>query len=200
VALLAPFQAGGVDKAIPIAIAATLFALEAYARRNVWLAFPANILYLISYFTLLNELNVDEPQYFGIGAALLGMLMHFLLVRAKSQMGAFTMGMLSQLALLGTTFIQMVSTNQLSFFFVLFIQSMVILAYGIIMRSRSLVIAPIGFAVLGTVTVLYSALKDLSIVLIVGVTGIILLALGILAVLMRERITTLAERFSDWDA
>ena len=200
VGLLSPFQSGNAEKAIPIAIAATLFALEAYARKNVWLAFPANGLYLISYFTLLNELNVDEPQYFGIGAALLGMLMHFLLVRAKSQMGAFTMGMLSQLALLGTTFLQMVSTNQLSFFFVLFIQSMVILAYGIIMRSRSLVIAPIGFAVLGTVTVLYSALKDLSIVLIVGVTGIILLALGILAVLMRERITTLAERFSDWDA
>jgi hypothetical protein len=48
--------------------------------------------------------------------------------------------------------------------------------------------------------VLYSALKDLSLVVIIGVTGLILLSLGILAVLMRERITTLAERFSDWDA
>ena len=200
VALAAPFQDGDAEKTIPIAIAATLFAVEAYARKNVWLAFPANALYLISYFTLLVELNVDEPQYFSIGAALLGILMHYLLVRANSKTGAFIMGMVSQLALLGTTYIQMTSTSKLSFFFVLFTQCMLILIYGILMRSRSLVIAPISFAVLGVITVLYSALKDLSLVVIIGVTGIILLVLGVLAVLMRERITTLAERFSDWNA
>jgi hypothetical protein len=200
VAIAAPFQDGNAEKAIPIAIAATFFAVEAYARKNVWLAFPANTLYLISYFTLLVELNVDEPQYFSIGAALLGMLMHYLLVQANSKTGAFTMGMVSQLVLLGTTYIQMTSTSKLSFFFVLFTQSMLILIYGIPMRSRSLVIAPISFAVLGVSTVLYSALKDLSLVVIIGVTGISLLVLGILAVLMRERITTLAERFSDWNA
>jgi hypothetical protein len=43
-------------------------------------------------------------------------------------------------------------------------------------------------------------LKDLSLVVIIGVTGIALLGLGILAVIMRERITTLAERFSDWNS
>ena len=32
------------------------------------------------------------------------------------------------------------------------------------------------------------------------IRGVILLSLGILAVVMRERITTLAERFSDWEA
>ena len=200
VALTAPYQAGGIGKAIPIAIAATLFASEAYARRNVWLAFPANALYLISYFTLLLELDVDEPQYFSIGAALLGMVMHYLLVRAKGRTGAFVMGMISQFVLLGTTYLQMVSTSQLGFFFVLFVQSLVILVYGIVMRSRSLVIAPIVFAVLGTVTVLYSALKDLSIVVLICVTGIVLLILGVIAVLTRERITTLAEKFSDWNA
>jgi hypothetical protein len=198
--LLAPFQAGGIEKALPITVAATLFAVEAFARRSVWLAFPANALYLISYFTLLVELNVEQPQYFSIGAALLGMAMHYLLVRANSKTGAFVMGTLSQLTLLGTTYIQMVSTERLGFFFVLFAQSLLVLVYGIVMRSRSLVLAPIGFAVLGTITVLYSALRGLSVVVIVGVTGIVLLALGILAVLMRERITTLAERFSDWNA
>ncbi len=200
VALAAPFQDGHAEKTVPIAIAATLFAVEAFARRNVWLAFPANALYLISYFTLLTELNVAEPQYFSIGAALLGMLMNYLLVRAGSKTGAFIMGAISQLVLLGTTYIQMISELNLSFFFVLFVQSLVILAYGITMRSRSLVIAPISFAVLGTVTVAYYALKNLSLVLIIGVTGIILLILGVLAVLMRERITMLAERFSDWNA
>jgi len=200
VALSSPLQFGGAENALPIAIAATLFAAEAFAKRNVWLAFPANIFYLISYFTLLIKLNVDAPQYFSIGAALLGMLMHYLLVRAQSKAGAFVMGMASQLVLLGTTYIQMYSTEQLGFFFVLFVQSLAILLYGIVMRSRSLVIAPISFAVLGTLTVVYSALKDLSLVVIIGVTGIVLLVLGILAVLMRERITLLAERFSEWNA
>lgn len=200
IALISPFQQGGAENALPIAVAATLFAAEAFARRNVWLAFPTNGLYLISYFTLLVKLNVDEAQYFSIGAALLGLLIHYLLVRAKSRAGAFIMGMGSQLVLLGTTFIQMTSTGLLGFFLVLFAQSLVILIYGIVMRSRSLVIAPIGFSVFGTLSVLYSAMKGLSVVLIVGVTGITLLILGVIAVLMRERITALAERFSEWNA
>jgi hypothetical protein len=50
------------------------------------------------------------------------------------------------------------------------------------------------------VTVLYNALKDLSLVFIIGIAGLILLGLGILAVVMRERITDMAERFSDWDS
>lgn len=193
----APFQ-GGLDASIPVAIAATLFAAEGFARRNVWWALPANALYLMSYFMILAELNVDEPQYYSIGAALLGMLMHYLLTSAGSKTGAFITGMLSQLVLLGTTYIQMFSTEKLSFFFVLFVQSLVVLAYGLIQRSRSLVITPIAFAVLGVITVVYSALKGLGPVILIGSTGILLLMAGIAAVLMRERITRLGEQLSEW--
>ena len=199
-ALLAPFQSGGVEKTIPIAIAATLFAVEAFALRNVWLAFPANGLYLISYFTLLNELNVDQPQYFSIGAALLGMFMHYLLTRTESKTGALIMGTVSQLVLLGTSYVQLVSTSEVGYFFVLFFQSLVIIFYGLYMRSRSLVFAPIGIVVLAILTILYSALHGLSLVIIIGVSGLILLTLGILAVLIRERITSFVERFNDWNA
>jgi hypothetical protein len=199
-ALLAPVQPGGVEKAIPIALGATLFAAEAYHLRNVWLTFPANALYLIAYFTLLIELNVDQPQYFSIGAALLGMLMHYLLVRAQSKTGAFIMGSISQLVLLGTSYIQLVSTSEVGFFFVLFLQSLVILFYGLYMRSRSLVFAPIVIVVFATLTILYSALRNLSLAIIIGVSGIALLTLGILAVLMRERIASFVERLSDWNA
>lgn len=195
----APLQ-GGLDSSIPVAIAATLFAVEAVTLRSVWRALPANMLYLMSYLIILIELRVDQPQYYSIGTALIGMLMHYLLTRAGSRSGAFLAGLLSQFVLLGTTYYQMVSTSDLSYFFVLFIQSMVILAYGIVMRSRSLVLASTGFAILGVVTVLYSALRGLSLVILIGVTGITLLVLGILAVIMRERITTLAERFGDWNA
>jgi hypothetical protein len=193
----APFQ-GGLEASIPVAITATLFAAEAFALRNVWWALPANAFYLMSYFMILIELNVDEPQYYSVGAALLGMLMHYLLTRAGSKTGAFIAGMLSQLVLLGTTYIQMVSTNKLSFFFVLFVQSMIVLIYGLIQRSRSLVITPIVFAVLGVMTVIYSALKGLGPVILIGSTGVLLLMAGIIAVLMRERITRLGEQLSEW--
>jgi len=188
----------GLSSSIPVAITATLFAAEAFAWRNVWWALPANAFYLMSYFMILLELNVDEPQYYSVGAALLGMLIHFLLIRAGIKTGAFIAGMLSQLVLLGTTYIQMVSTNRLSFFFVLFVQSMIVLIYGLIQRSRSLVITPIVFAVLGVVTVVYSALKGLGPVILIGSTGVLLLMAGIVAVLMRERITRLGEQLSEW--
>ncbi|HEX5837640.1 MAG TPA: hypothetical protein VFY26_07400, partial [Anaerolineales bacterium] len=195
--LAAPFQ-GGLAASIPVAIAATLFASEALDRRNAWWALPANALYLLSYFMILVELDVDEPQFYSIGAALLGMLMHYLLTRAGSKTGAFIAGMLSQMVLLGTTYIQMLSTERLSFFFVLFAQSMAVLVYGLIQRSRSLVITPIVFAVVGVVTVVYSALKGLGPVILIGSTGVLLLMAGIVAVLMRERITKLGEQLSDW--
>jgi hypothetical protein len=195
--IAAPFQ-GGLDASIPVAIAATLFAVEALLLRNVWWALPANLLYLMSYFMILTGLNVEQPQFYSIGTALLGMLMHFLLTRAGSRTGAFLAGMLSQLVLLGTTYIQMVSASELGFFFVLFVQSLVILAYGLLLRSRSLVITPIAFAVLGVATVVYSALKGLSTVILIGCTGVVLLLLGIVAVILRERITKFGEQLSDW--
>ncbi|HLO31975.1 MAG TPA: hypothetical protein VK249_22690 [Anaerolineales bacterium] len=193
----APLQ-GGLDASIPVAVGATLFAAEAFALHNVWWALPANALYLMSYFMILTELHVDEPQYYSIGAALLGMFMHYLLTRAGSKTGAFIAGMLSQFVLLGTTYFQMLSTEKLSFFFVLFVQSMVVLIYGLIQRSRSLVITPIVFAVLGVITVVYSALKGLGPVILIGSTGVILLMAGIVAVLLRERITRLGEQLNDW--
>lgn len=193
----APFQ-GRLDGSISVAIAATLFAVEAFSRREVWLALPANLLYLMSYFMILSGLNVEEPQFYSIGAALLGMLMHYLLTRAGSKTGAFIAGMLSQFVLLGTTYVQMVSTSRLMFFFVLFAQSMIVLVYGLTQRSRSLVITPIAFAVLGVVTVIYSALKGLSSVVLIGCTGVVLLILGIVAVILRERITRLGEQLSEW--
>ncbi len=196
---LAPIK-GGLSAAIPAAVTATMISVEAFKRRNVWLGFPANALYLMSYFILLMELNVDEPQFYSIGAALLGMIQHYLLTRIGSKAGTFLMGMVSQLVLLGTTYIQMVNTGELAYFYVLFFQSLVVLTYGVVIRSRSLVLAPIGFVVLGVITVLYSALKGISAVVLIGCSGILLLLLGVLAVLMRERITKLGEVLSDWRA
>ena len=197
VSLAAP-AIGGIDAAIPVAAAATLFAVEAFAKKNVWLAFPANGLYLLSYFIILYGLNVNEPQFFSMGAALLGLVQHYLLVRAGSKKGAFVMGMLSQFVLLGTTYIEMVNKNELIYFVVLFFQSLAVLVYGLVIRSRSLTFFPIGFVVLGVVTVVYSALKGRATIFLIGCTGILLLMLGVFAVLLRERIAKLSEKLSDW--
>jgi hypothetical protein len=197
---------GGLDAAIPVAFAATLWAVEAFRRKNVWLGFPANGLYLLAYFIILIELKVDQPQFFSMGAALLGMIQHYLLTRAGSKTGTFIMGMLSQLTLLGTTYIQMVSNGSegLIYFVVLFLQSLVVLVYGVVIRSRSLTFTPILFSVVGVLSVLYIVVYDLldafTTILMVGCTGIILIGLGIVAVLMRERITKLSERLSEWKA
>lgn len=193
---------GGLDAALPVAVAATLWAVEAFAKRSAWLAFPANGLYLLAYFIILGELNVDEPQFYSVGAALLGLIQHYLLVRAESRSGAFIMGMLSQFTLLGTTYIQMVTVipvpEMFGYFVLLFFQSLVVLIYGIVIRSRSLTLFPIGFVVLGVITLSFLATGGLGTVFIVGCTGILMLGLGIAAVLMRERLSKLGERLSDW--
>lgn len=191
---------GGLDAAIPVAIAATLWAAQALATRNAWLALPANGFYLLAYFIVLVELNVDEPQFFSMGAALLGLIQHYLLVRAGSKTGAFIMGMLSQMILLGTTYIEMVNKAELIYFFVLFLQSLAVLVYGIVIRSRSLTFFPIGFVVIGVITVVNSALQGVGAIFLIGCAGIILLILGVGAVLLRERISKLGEKLSDWKA
>jgi hypothetical protein len=201
--LLATFAAplqGGLSAAIPAAVTATMVAVEAFERRNVWLGFPANALYLVAYFVLLLELKVDEPQFFSIATAALGMLMHSLLTRAGSRTGAFITGMVSQLVLLSTTYIQFLSTERIIFFFALFFQALVVLGYGIVIRSRSLVITPLVFLVLAVLTVAYGFLQGILTVVLIGCTGMLLLMLGILAVIMRDRFKQISERFSDWAA
>jgi hypothetical protein len=54
--------------------------------------------------------------------------------------------------------------------------------------------------ILGLVTVLYSQFKGFGTVTLIGCTGIIMLIFGIIAVLMRERISKLVERLSAWEA
>ncbi len=197
VSLTAPLEENGLAAAVWVAVAATLYAVEAFRRRNVWLGFPANGLYLLAYFLILFEFEVDQPQFYSLGVAILGLLMHYLLVRAGSKLGAFLTGMVSQLVLLGTTYIQMVNTEQLGYFAALFFQGLIVLAYGIMLRSRSLVFTPLAFIILGVITVVLSVLSGIPTAIIIGCTGFFLLALGIVAVLLRER---LGETFSSWRA
>jgi hypothetical protein len=195
VSLTAPFQ-GDAAAVVGTAVAATFFAVEAWYRRNIWLGFPATLFYLGAYFILLFELDVTEPQVYSIGAALLGFIMHYLLVRTNSNVAAFFTGLVSQLILLSTTYIQMVTTDRFLFFLVLFVQALVVLTYGLVVRSRSLVGAPLVFVILGVITVVISALSGVPALLLVGCTGFLLLLLAIAALLQRERLLSVSNRLS----
>ena len=193
-------QGPSVAASIPIALAASLWAVEAFRRRNVWLGFPTNILYLMSYFMLLVSLEVNQAQFYSVGAALLGLLMHYLLTRAGSDKGAFVTGLVSQLVLLGTTYIQMVATEELGYFAALFFQALVVLVYGLVLRSRSLVGVPIAMLVLGVTTIVLFILRGLSTVILIGCTGIVMILVATLAVVLRERLAQVGERLSGWRA
>jgi hypothetical protein len=202
-AFSAPVQ-GGSSSVVGVTIIALGFTVEAFRRRNVFLGFPANTLYFLAYVMVLVDLEVTEPQFYSIAAALLGITMHYLLLRANHQKPAFTTGILSQLVLLSTTYIQMIESNRFSFFFILFFQSLALLAYGIVIRSRSFVVMPIIFSILGVLGVAFSVLSGLPTALIIGCTGLLLLILGIVALLLRERLLhmtqALGERLGGWRA
>jgi hypothetical protein len=202
-AFSAPVQ-GGPSSVVGVTIIALGFTVEAFRRRNVFLGFPANTLYFLAYVMVLVDLEVTEPQFYSIAAALLGITMHYLLLRANHQRPAFITGVLSQLVLLSTTYIQMIESDRFSFFFILFFQSLILLAYGIVIRSRSFVIVPIVFSVLGVLGVAFSVLSGLPTALIIGCTGLVLLMLGIVALLLRERLLSmtqaLGERLGGWRA
>ena len=200
VALSAPFESLGAVKSVPVVIAAGLFTVEAFRKRNLWLGFPANALYLMAYFMLLLNYEVDQPQLYSVVAAALGMLMHYLLVRAGSTKAAFITGMLSQLALLSTTYFQLVGEESLGYFVVLFFQALAVLVYGIVIRSRSLLITPIIFLVLGVLTVTLNLVGEEFSIFLIGCTGVLLIVFAIGALLLRERFASLREQMDDWNA
>ncbi|MBT3189348.1 MAG: hypothetical protein HN736_04170 [Anaerolineae bacterium] len=202
VALSAPLENSGLVASFPVAVTATLFAIHAFRNKNVWFGFPANAFYLMSYFMILSNFEVDQPQFFSVVAAALGMLMHYLLVRSEneSKTAAFITGMLSQLVLLSTTYFQMVSEEEFIYFVVLFFQAIAVLVYGIITRSRSLVITPIIFLVVSVLTITFGLLEGLGTLILIGCSGIFLILFGIGALLLRERFSTLREKLDDWNA
>ena len=188
---------GGQPSVIVIALIATMYAFEAFRQRNVWLGFPTNAIYLAAYFMALHELDVIEPQFYSIGAALLGIIMHYLLVRGNNLIAAFLTGLVSQLILLSTTYVQMVSSDKLSFFFILFFQSLVMLIYGLVVRARSFIIVPIIFVLLSVITVAFSVLSGIPTAIIIGCTGFILLLLGILSLALRKQMLDATDRLGE---
>lgn len=201
--LSAPFQ-GDAGAVYSVAIMASVFVIEGFTKKNVWLGFPANFLYLLAYFMVLIDLNVDQAQYYSVPIAMLGILMHYLLRKADHQASALVTGVISQLILLSTTYLQMVIIGDSGYFFFLFFQSLVILYYGIVIRSRSMVFTPLFFIALSVFTVMLQIFEGFMTLFIIGCTGFILLLAGVAALFMRERVLEtrkiLSDKLNDWEA
>jgi hypothetical protein len=182
------------------ALAASAFAIEAFRKKNIWLGYPTNALYFCAYIIGLGNLEVSEPQFYSIGAALLGIIMHYLVTRSaegnRHKLAAFVTGTLAQLVLLSTTYVQMQMQHDFTFFFMLFFQALALLIYGLTVRSKSFVLLPILFLVLSALTVAFTILSGLSTALIIGVTGLALLLIGVIGLGFRSKIAVVTEQFN----
>jgi hypothetical protein len=129
--------------------------------------------------------------------------MHYLMLRGGHQQPALLTGLVSQLVLLGTTYMQMLSTERLVFFFLLFFQGLILLAYGVVIRSRSFVVGPVCFAVIAVISVTFSVLSGLPVAVMIGCTGMILLILGTMGLWLRQRLATtagsLGQQLGNWN-
>lgn len=201
VALSAYWMAGKAVVLAP-ALAGALFAVQALRKRNVWLGFPTGACFFIAYTIALRDLEITEPQYYSIGAAVLGLVMHFLLLRRGQALAAVLTGLAAQMILLSTTYIQLIQSEKILFFYLVFFQALILIVYGLVVRSRSFVIVPVVFVVVTVITVTFSLLKGLPTALLIGGTGLLLLSLGIVALLLRERVQQATERLgrhlSNW--
>ena len=71
-----------------------------------------------------------------------------------------------------------------------------------VVRSRSLILVPILFSILGVVSVAFSVLAGVNTAILIGGTGLLMLLLGVLALLFRDRLLAagqrLGENFGSW--
>lgn len=195
-ACLAPFNTEPFT-ILGAALIALFFAVEGRRRRSVWYGLPACFVFYLAYLTALRQLDVSQPQYYSIAAAVLGVVMHNLFLRSKNKTAAFFAGIIAILILLSTTFAQMVQSEELRYFLLLFVESLLLLGYGLAQRSRSFFFLPIIYLVLATIVVMTTVLSGVPTALIIGCTGLFLLGLGILALVMRERLVKVSERVGE---
>jgi hypothetical protein len=113
--------------------------------------------------------------------------------RSEAFVIGFAMGVTTQGILLGTSFYQM--SAGLQFFFLLFFQSLILLGYGLVIRSLGFTIMPIVFVVGGVLRVVFTLLADYSIAITIGGTGLVLVLFGITGLIMRERLLRTYEEF-----
>lgn len=183
-----------IEAIIAASLAFVLYAIHGVIRRNVWYGYPANLFLFIAYSIAIARLQVVQPQYYSTAAALMGLLMHYLLTRAKHRLPAYLTGLISMLLMLSVPLFQLVFGGSLWFFWAVFFQSLAVIAYGLVARSRTLTFAPVIYVIIATAYTSVVLLGGWTFVIIVGITGIALLGLGTLALLFRQQVFAVGQK------
>ncbi|NPA25988.1 MAG: hypothetical protein GXO36_00085 [Chloroflexi bacterium] len=173
------------EHSLALAVYASITGWYAWRWREIWLSLPTALLYFASYSSLLHALDVHHPQAYSVPAALLGLSLHALFRRAGYRWVAEGLGMLSQLILFTTTYVQMAKNRDAWYFAVLFLQALVVVGYGVLQRAASLIWTPVAFLVLGVITILVQQWRGYGVLVLLGCSGLLLLAGG-LAFLLRQ--------------
>lgn len=177
---------------LTLAMMATVVGGFAWLWEHVFLALPAAWLYFAAYAWTLHLWDVHQPQAYTIPAAALGLLLHGLYRRRGHRVVAFVLGVLSQLVLFTTTYIQMVDHRSGWYFAMLFLQALVVAGYGLWSNDAALIWTPIGFVVLATVTMLLIRFQGLGVLTLLCISGLVLLVGGLFFLWRRARADTQA--------
>ncbi len=191
---------GGLMPLVPLTVLAAMSTAEALRRGNPLWGYPAAGFYLWAYFELLLWLAADNVQLYTAGVAGAGLVMHYFLRRHGYMRLAWLTGLLAQLILLTTAWAQMLQHDALWYFIALLAEGLLTLAYGVLMRSRSLTGTAALFLLLGGLTVLYGWLHGLNVVVLLGVLGAVLLFLGVYGIQLRDKWLPVMSRLEDWEA
>ncbi len=165
---------------LALAALATITAGQALLWRLLHLSLPAAGLYFWAYAWTLSALwDVRQPQLYTVPAALLGLLLHELYRRARHPTWALVIGTLSQLVLFTTTYGQMLAQHSGWYFAMLLLQGVVVLLYGLVIGAPALIWPPVGFVVLGTVSIVLIQFRDLGVLTLLCLAGLAFLAGGL---------------------
>ena len=172
---------------LALAVVATLTGASAWQWRDWALVLPTGMLYFWAYAWTLNLLEVRQPQFYTVPAALLGLLLHFLYRRGGHKLAATLIATLAQLVLFTTTYGQMLAHRSGWYFAMLFLQALVVLGYGVWTNEAALIWVPIGFAVLATASMVLMQFQGLGVLLLLCASGLALLFGGLYFLARRAR-------------
>ena len=172
---------------LTLAMMATVTGGFAWLWRQVFLVLPTALLYLGAYTWTLHLWHVRQPQVYTIPAAAMGLLLHGLYRRWRHRVVSFVLGVLSQLVLFTTTYVQMVDHRSGWYFGMLFLQALVVLGYGLWSNDPALIWTPIGFVVAATATMLLIRFQGLGVLALLCLSGLALLAGGLFFLWRRAR-------------
>ena len=189
--------------AVTFAVAGVVYAVEAWLRRKLSLAYLSIGALVVVVWTVLMAFDVSEPQAYivPLGLALLGIGWN---ERLRGRGVSYrTLTLLGLVVLMGSAFVQALPRRAYGYALLLAVESLAALGWGTRTRSR-------GYVTVGGLALIANAVAQFGPGFVelprwvqIGVTGAILLGGGLAALFKREQILSarqrLAEEWRRWE-